>query len=166
MSTIFIDVEAAGVFSFPTEVGFATVHPDLSISTAAKLIRNDDWLDDLWAWDYRAETLTGITRAHLMEFGRPVEEVCAWLNERLAHATCLSDAPAYDWHWIEELFAAAGMRPTFALKDVGVAFAGNDIDELMFDAGLKKLKARRPHRADEDARQWSELYVACRRVSR
>jgi len=156
---IVLDCEASSLTGYPIEIGFARVLPDRSIVTDAKMIRHDQWLDEIQLWDWQAELIHKISRANLMEFGRPVAEVAAWLNEALADRIVLIDSPKDEW-WVDQLFEAAGMARDFAFADLlDTVRAGYEVDREAFARLIWDLGKRRAHRAAADAEQWADAYV-------
>jgi hypothetical protein len=159
---IILDVEASGLQlgSFPIEIGFARVLPDRTVATAAKLIRHDELLDEFQLWDATAEGIHRISRANLMEFGRPVTEVARWLNAELAGRVVLIDSRR-DQQWVDMVFTAAGLARDFVFADViDSVRAGAEVDREAFARAIWDIGDRRPHRAEGDARLWAEAYVA------
>lgn len=167
---IFLDFEASGLNGYPIEVGLAIVQSDRSIVTVGRLIRHDEWLDQVDMWDHTAEALHRIRRADLLEHGRPPTEVCAWLDELLGDQVACIDSP-YDRMWLSDLFSAAFGRGAVApvLADIGAAFGGGtrpylrgkEIDEVRIEKALRaKATAKIEHRAEADASAWAEVYVA------
>lgn len=155
---IFLDCEASGLLGYPIEIGFARVLPDRSITSAARLIRHDEWLDELQLWDWQAEGLHGITRPHLVEHGQPVGAVARWLNDQLAGRLVVIDSEL-DRRWVDMLMVAAGVDRQFGFVDVAEAFAGDEVDRQAYGVLVQDLYERRAHRAAADAEQWAEVYV-------
>lgn len=155
----FLDCEASGLTGFPIEIGFARVLQDRSIVTESKLIRHDEWLDELQLWDWQAEQIHKISRSNIMKFGRSVIEVARWLNSELAGRIVLIDS-VKDQAWVDMLFAAAGQVRDFAFAEViDTVRSGDEVDREVFERLTWDLGNRRPHRAAEDARQWAEAYM-------
>lgn len=155
---IFLDCEASGLMGYPIEIGFARVLPDRSITSAARLIRHDEWLDELPLWDWQAEALHGISRADLVEHGQPVGAVARWLNDQLAGHLVAIDSE-FDQRWVDMLMSAAGVDRQFGFIDVVEAFAGDEVDRQAVSVLARDLSERRVHRAAADAEQWAEIYV-------
>lgn len=110
---ITIDVEASGFGrgSYPIEVGLA--FPDQQ--TEAYLIHPaPDWTH----WDPEAEAVHGISREQLLREGRPIVEVAAVLNARLAGNRVFSDAWSFDTSWVGRLFDAAGFSQHFRIDTI------------------------------------------------
>lgn len=148
-----IDIEATGFgrHSHPIEIGF--VRED-GLAWCSLIKPAMDWQH----WDEGAAQVHGITRASLLQHGRPVTEVAQRLNRHLAGRTVYCDAWAHDYPWLALLFAAADLVPAFRLESVKT---------LLDDAGLAHLDTERQrafaamgirrHRASGDAKalQWA-----------
>jgi hypothetical protein len=143
-----IDFEASGFGSgsYPIEVGF--VLPDGS-SQCFLIQPAAGWTH----WDAGAEAVHGITRATLLEYGRPVIEVATQLNRSLHGQVVYSDAWAHDYTWLAALFEAAGLVPTFRLEHLLMLMddcAASHWNEVRATVE-RELNVRR-HRASNDAR--------------
>lgn len=121
---IVIDVEASGFGrgSYPIEVGLVLAD---GTRHCYLVTPSRHWT----AWDERAEAVHGISRAQLVDFGRPAAEVAWRLNELLRHQTVYSDAWSFDMSWIGKLFDAAGTPQGFRVADIA---------ELLDEAGLRR----------------------------
>ncbi len=117
---LFLDFEASslGHKSYPIEVAWS--YPDGRIEA---------WLIDPsgvpgWSdWDAEVErTVHGISRAALSIIGRSPRWVARRLNARLAGQTVYCDGGELDEFWRYRLFQAAGLRPSFQLREVGDLF--------------------------------------------
>lgn len=151
----FIDLEASGLGarSWPVEAGWAYAEGE----AASVLIRPDPaWSED--AWDPRAEALHGLSLATLRREGRSVYDAAAMLNDALRGRAVYSDAPDWDGFWLQRLFATAGVRQEFAVRDFRERLAG--IESAAFDALAQEaaLIAPRRHRAAADARHLQTLH--------
>ena len=143
-----LDIEASGFGrnSYPIEVGY--VMPDGR--ARCTLIRPaGHWTH----WDANAARLHGITRAKLLQHGRPVGEVARTLNTDLAGRTVYCDGWAHDYAWLAALFEEAELSPHFKLETVGRLFDERRLSHLgearasaLAELGLKR------HRASNDAR--------------
>jgi DNA polymerase III epsilon subunit-like protein len=145
---IIIDLEASGfgAGSYPIEVGF--VLPDGS-SQCSLIQPAEGWTH----WDPKAESVHGITRSMLMEYGRPVAEVANLLNRSLRGQTVYSDAWAHDYTWLSVLFEAAGLVPSFRLEHLLVLM--NECSSAHWNEIRSKVERdmnMRRHRASNDAR--------------
>ena len=151
---IFIDFEAsAAMGGHPIEVGICHVNADRSLTSAGKLIRHDEWLDEFQRWDWQAEQIHHISRANLMEHGESPAVVMAWLNDQLRGQVACADSQ-YDLIWCQELAAAAGIAMEFAIMDIGKAFEGTEI------AARRPPTEAKTHRAAADAEHLASWYVA------
>jgi hypothetical protein len=163
---IFLDFEAsASMGGYPIEVGWCRVNPDRSLTSAAKLIRHGEWLDEFQRWDWRAEQIHHISRANLMEWGEPPAIVMAWLNEHLADCQVCADSPM-DGIWLQELAGTAGIAPAFDMVDIVTVFAGPEIDQAARPAAEIHADRVEPktHRAEQDARHLAARYVRSKKI--
>ncbi len=143
-----IDVEASGFGkgSYPIEVGF--VLPDGR--SECMLIRpTPQWLH----WDESAERLHHISRALLVECGRPVRDVAERLNTQLEGRIVYTDGWAHDYTWLSILYEAAECSPSYRIDNLQRLLtqdelAGWDVMKAEVDAGA----ALERHRASADAR--------------
>lgn len=143
-----LDIEASGFGrdSYPVEVGF--VLPDGQ--TYCTLIRPaPDWTH----WDPAAEKLHHIPLATVIKHGRDVAEVARQLNARLCGLTIYCDGWAHDYVWLNVLFDAAGLTPSFKLDNLRALLTEQ---EAAFWGIVKKqitTEMRLPrHRASSDAK--------------
>ena len=155
----FLDFEASGLRGFPIEIGWAVVHPDNQVVVESYLIHCETWMDQIDRWDHCAESIHGIPRRILIEFGKSPDDVARLTNKALAGTIVYVDS-SYDAKWSAELFAEAKMAQAFAFADIAVAFSGPEIDEMAYDHALKIIDKIKPrtHRAGEDAEHWATLY--------
>lgn len=156
---IFLDFEAsAGMGGYPIEVGWCRVNRDRSLTSAAKLIRHDEWLDEFQRWDWQAEQIHHISRSNIIEWGEPPAVVMAWLNECLDGEAVYADSPM-DGIWLRELAAAAGIQPIFQLADFTTL--GQAANQLAWEEGQAHANRVEPksHRAERDARHLAAWYV-------
>lgn len=143
-----IDIEASGFGkgSYPIEVGFVLGDG----STYCTLILPEaDWTH----WDESAERIHGVDRSVLQVHGKPVDEVCRQINQRLHGQTLYSDGWMHDYSWLGRLFDAAGSFPAFRLKDLRELLG--DCEQSVWHATRDEIEARlqvRRHRASTDAR--------------
>lgn len=151
-----LDIEASGFGpgSYPIEVGFVTGDGKAWCS----LVRPEaDWRH----WDDKAAAMHGITREHVEQHGRGVEEIAALLNERLQGQTVYSDAWAHDYTWLNRIYESAGRSPSFkldnlrALLDDQQAAHWHEVKSTLMGA----LGSQR-HRASADARLLQQTYLA------
>jgi hypothetical protein len=153
-----LDIEASGFGqdSYPIEVGF--VLPDGQAFCC--LIRPaPGWTH----WDAAAERLHHISQQAVREHGRDVREVALLLNDRLHGLTLYCDGWAHDYVWLNVLFEAAGLTPSFKLDNLRGLLTDR---EASFWAIVKKqvtteLRLQR-HRASSDAKILQRTLVRLR----
>lgn len=157
---VIIDLEASGFGrgSYPIEVGYFM--PDGQ--SYCTLIRPEpEWTH----WDDSAGQVHGITREILAQHGKPAAEVCRVLNENLRGQRVYCDAWAHDYVWLSVMYDAAGLSPSFQLKDLRELL--NDCSESIWHPTREEIEARfalRRHRASGDARILSETLLETSRV--
>lgn len=109
---VFLDVEASGFGdgSYAIEVAFS----DEQGRVESHLIRPEpQWVH----WDDAAERdAHHISRRTLEAEGKPAAWVASRLNEALAGKTVHTDAPDFDRKWLEPVFRAASVEPTFRIE--------------------------------------------------
>lgn len=154
---IFLDFEASGIHGFPIQVGFCIVDASRQTRAAAKLIRNDEWLDDFHRWDWQAEEIHKISRANLMHLGASPAAVMQWLNGELAGTVACADS-YLDQLWLRELADAAGIEPLFRVVEIQRAWDGPEIATLADEAEADKVQPS-THRADDDAAHHAARYL-------
>jgi hypothetical protein len=106
----FIDLEASGLGSagFPTELGWAVVKQDGSITSDSFLIRPvSRWTRYTNAWSAASEALTGISREMLDCDGLSPAAVMKRFLAAVEGCELFSDAPDFDHHWLNMLSDAA-----------------------------------------------------------
>jgi hypothetical protein len=137
--TYFIDFEASGIApdSYPIEV--AVVYPGGEFQA---LIQPAPYWDH---WSHDAEDMHGISREQLLQEGRPALEVAMLMNELFGGKNLCSDVPT-DCFWLEVLYEAAGIDPTFTVQPLE-AMVGRQAASEIF--GM--LPVRKGHRAVQDA---------------
>ena len=95
----------------------------------------------------------GLSQDHLLEQGDPADVVARHMNQLFSGQVLCSDSPQ-DGFWLDVLYEAADLMPTFELKPLEVLVgreAASDIYRL--------LPTTRRHRALHDA---TALMEACR----
>jgi hypothetical protein len=144
-----IDLEASGLgsASYPTEIGWAIINDDGTITSGACLIRPAaKWTTYTNAWSAASERLTGISREMLDRDGLPPREALERFLEAVGDRDLYSDQPDFDAHWLAMLMDAAGI--SLGERKLG------DLNQFMQRWGLM-LKFDEPprHRAEADARR-------------
>lgn len=135
----FIDFEASGIApdSYPIEV--AVVYP---VGEYQALIQPASCWDH---WSYDAQDMHDLSREQLVSEGLPPLEVAMAMNRLFDGKTLCSDNPA-DCFWLDVLYEAACIEPTFAVKPVE-AFLGREAASEV----CSRLPVRKGHRALPDA---------------
>ena len=153
-----LDIEASGFGqdSYPIEVGF--VLPDGE--TYCSLIRPaPGWTH----WDASAERLHRISQQTVQLHGRDAREVAQLLNDRLHGLTLYCDGWAHDYVWLNVLFEAAGLTPSFKLDNLRALLTDR---EASFWAIVKKQVATemrlQRHRASSDAKLLQRTLIRLR----
>jgi hypothetical protein len=156
---VIIDIEASGFGrgSFPIEIGYYM--PDGQ--SYCTLIRPEPgWTH----WDDSAEKVHGITREILADHGKPADEVCLALNRSLRDQGVYCDGWAHDYVWLNVMYDAVGLIPSFQLKDLRELL--NDCSKSLWHPTREQIEARlalRRHRASGDARILFETLLETRR---
>lgn len=143
-----LDIEASGFGrgSYPIEIGFVGADGELFCG----LIRPaPDWLH----WDVSAEALHGISRERLLSCGRPIDWMATQINQRLAGQTVYCDGWGHDYAWLNRLFEAAALQPSFRLDDLRSLLSEDEAARWheVTQAVRARLQLTR-HRASSDAR--------------
>ncbi|MQT93090.1 MULTISPECIES: hypothetical protein [Pseudomonas] len=149
LPTHFIDFEASGIApdSYPIEV--AVVFPGGEYQA---LIQPASYWEH---WSYDAQDMHQITREQLVNEGTPAIQVAQRMNDLFDGKTLCSDNPA-DCFWLDVLYEAAGIDPTFEVKPIE-AFVGREAASEIF----KRLPLRRGHRALQDVQGLRAAVESC-----
>jgi hypothetical protein len=145
----FVDFEASGIApdSYPIEI--AVVSADAEYQSLIRPAR-------YWThWSFDAQDMHQISRDHLLADGLDPGRVTAELNKLFKGARLCSDSPQ-DVFWLDTLYDAAGLEPTFQLLPLE-SFVGRIIADQIYRA----LPPRRQHRALPDARELMSAALAC-----
>ena len=158
---IILDVEASGFdpHSYPIEVGFVTAEG----KRYSRLIRPyPEWTH----WCEEAESIHGISRADLEEFGRDGKEVAQELNQWLSSETVYTDGWVLDKPWLIKLFDRA-REP--------MAFWVSPLERVMNEAIMDhwnqaKIELQESfdeprHRASTDALFLQQVFIRARQLA-
>ena len=152
-----IDLEASslGSASFPTEIGWAIIDDDGSITSGASLIRPAaKWTTYGNAWSPASERLTGISQEMLDRDGLSPREAMERFLDVVGDRNLYSDEIDFDSHWLGMLLDAAGV--SLGERKLG------DLNQFMKHSGLTPKFDEPPrHRAEADARRLA--LALCRR---
>lgn len=151
-----LDFEASGLgnASWPIEVGWAVIGGPVR----SLLIRPDpDW--PLEAWDPKSERIHAIALEKLQIDGCDPVSVCEALDADLAGLPVLTDAPAYDGHWLQALYRSAGYAPPFRIGNF-YDYAARVFGTEGLDAAREVARETAPplHRAAQDVRHLIAVY--------
>lgn len=155
-----LDFEASGFGfeSYPIEVGLALAGGERFCTLIRPL---EDWVH----WDESAERVHHISQQDLFAHGLSVQDVCARLNHLLQGQTVYSDGWVVDKPWLNRLYQAANIEPSFTLSPIesiqseAQQKAWGEVKEEI----LEKLAFDR-HRASHDALLIQETYKATRHL--
>lgn len=144
--SFFIDFEASGIApdSYPIEV--AVVSSEASYSSLIRPAR-------YWTyWSFDAQDMHGLTQDQLGRQGDTPGAVASHMNQLFSGQVLCSDSPQ-DTFWLDVLYEAADLIPTFEVKPME-AFVGREAAGDIY----RLLPATRQHRALQDA---TALMNAC-----
>lgn len=156
-----IDIEASGfgAQSYPIEIGVVKADG----SRYCSLIKpQEDWIH----WSEEAEAIHGIARPLLHEKGKPAKTVCSELNRFVGDLSCYSDAWVHDSPWLNRLFWAARLNPSFHLSPIEIITTEDQLiiwDETKLDL-CNRLKIRR-HRASADAFLIQQTWLMTKQIA-
>jgi hypothetical protein len=143
-----LDIEASGfgLGSYPIEVGVVLGDG----SSWCSLVKPEpSWQH----WDPNAAAVHHITREQLDQHGRGASEIAFALNEWLRGLVVYSDAWAHDYTWLNKLYDAAQLVPSFRLENLRALLTDDEAarwHELKMAVASRVSLAR--HRASGDAR--------------
>ena len=143
-----LDIEASGFGqgSFPVEVGFVLADGE----SFCTLIRPaPGWTH----WDAAAERLHRISQTTARTHGRDAREVALLLNDRLHGLTLYCDGWAHDYVWLNVLFEAADLTPSFKLDNLRGLLTEREASfwNVVKEQVATEMRLRR-HRASSDAK--------------
>lgn len=144
--SFFIDFEASGIApdSYPIEV--AVVSRETSYSSLIMPAR-------YWTyWSFDAQDMHGLSQDQLREQGDAPVGVAIRMNQLFSGQILCSDSPQ-DTFWLDVLYEAADLAPTFELKPLEV-FVGREASSEIY----RLLPTTKHHRALQDA---THLMNAC-----
>lgn len=150
-----LDFEASGFGgeSYPIEVGVVTSTGEFY----CVLIKPEhNWSH----WCKRAAKVHRIPRHRLVRVGKPVREVCNELNQLLEGSKIYSDGWTHDKTWLNRLYQAVGMSPSFVLSPIEAIACDEQLnlwDETKQQVEQQLGLAR--HRASNDALIIQQTYT-------
>lgn len=153
-----IDVEASALNGgYPIEIGVAFWNAAQGrICHEAKLIRHEPWLES-GRWCLQAQSVHGITQEEIRDNGRPVEEVCEWLNEKIGLQSAAFVGDFRDTRWLSHAFDTAGKGMLFNVHYIEKLLEGARLSQESYFRFLEKTA----HRAGHDAMQMYTAIMKC-----
>lgn len=143
-----LDIEASGFGrgSYPIEIGFSTGDGALFCSL---ILPEHDWLH----WDDGAEMLHGISRDLLRQHGKPARWMAEQLNARLRGQIVYCDGWGHDYTWLNRLYDAVEMRPSYRLDDLRKLLSEDEANRWKgVTEAVRSRQQLTRHRASSDAR--------------
>ena len=153
-----LDIEASGFGqnSYPIEIGFVLSDGE----TYCSLIRPEPgWTH----WDVEAERVHRIPLEAARKHGRDAREVAQLMNDRLRGLTLYCDGWAHDYVWLNVLFEAAGLSPSFKLDYVRALLTDREAAHwgIVKKQVATEMRLQR-HRASSDARVLQRTLIQLR----
>ncbi|MFG6488158.1 hypothetical protein ACG04R_15845 [Roseateles sp. BYS78W] len=143
-----LDIEASGFGrgSYPIEVGYSAGDGTLFCGL---ILPEPDWVH----WDDAAEALHGISRELLCQHGKPARWIAEQLNTRLRGQTVFCDGWGHDYTWLNRLYDAVAMRPSFRLDDLRKLLNEDEAQRWKgVTEAVRERQQLKRHRASSDAR--------------
>lgn len=155
-----IDIEASGFgsYSYPIEIGVVKTNGDRYCALIQPVPEWDHWNDS-------AQLIHGISRQLIESRGRKPRDICLELNQFLGNITTYSDAWTHDSPWLNRLFFAARINPSFHLSPIEMIVTEAQL--LVWDHTKKQLEKRldiKRHRASCDAYLIQQTFLESRRL--
>ncbi len=155
-----IDIEASGFGSrsYPIEIGVVKTNGDRYCALIEPAPEWDHWSES-------AQSIHGISRRLLESRGRKPREICIELNQFLGNITAYSDAWTHDSPWLNRLFFAGRLQPSFHLSPIEMI--ASEAQLLLWDQTKKRLEKRldiKRHRASGDAYLIQQTYLETRNM--
>ncbi len=157
--TAVIDFEASalGPDSYPIEVAWGWVD---TFEIESHLIRPTELWLELGRWDAFAESdIHKISRAELLERGKPVDIVAERMVTALSGHGVYSDAPYFDGEWLEVLFRAAERPLPMVIESIDLPLRARfDVETAWEAEEAAKTNCPPTHRAADDVRHLLEIF--------
>lgn len=155
-----IDIEASGFGSrsYPIEIGAVKANGERYCALIAPQPEWDHWSDS-------AQAIHGITRTLIESRGRQPCDICNELNAFLGEITAYSDAWTHDNPWLNRLFFAGRVKPSFHLSPIEMI--ATEAQLLLWDKTKRLLEKRldiKRHRASGDAYLIQQTFIETRRL--
>ncbi len=155
-----IDIEASGFGSrsYPIEIGVVKTTGE---RYCALIEPQPDWDH----WSESAQAVHGISRQLIESRGRKPCDICQELNQFLGDITAYSDAWTHDSPWLNRLFFAARINPSFHLSPIELI--ATEAQLLLWDQTKRRLEKHldiKRHRASGDAYLIQQTFLESRRL--
>jgi hypothetical protein len=170
---LFLDFEASSLSddSYPIEIGWCRASRD-SRPVSMLIQPTFGWTD----WNYHSEAIHGISRTELAKHGQMPSVVASQFRGASRNKVVVSDAPAYDHHWMQRLAEATGHKKLAKIVDIMELLGATarpkvlaaptgarlELFERIKNAmeEAKTINAARIHRAGPDAVGLRNTYLA------
>ena len=142
-----MDIEASGFGknSYPIEIGYV-LEDGQSYCTLIQPL--DDWNE----WSDEVESVHGITRDVLEEYGKPPAEVASQLNKALNGKILYTDAWSFDSSWLSLLFYSVDIPLDFKLESIRMIISEKQTEHWHFQKDIITASTNlQRHRASSDA---------------
>jgi DNA polymerase-3 subunit epsilon len=163
---VFLDFEASSLDpnSWPIELGVSWITSDLKVETYANLIKpSPDWFED--AWSPVSAEVHNIPRRDL-DTAPDLEVVARDFLTILGDRIALSDAPAFERHWLETLLETAQLVNTVQIQDFDATtfktFPKTALDHIF----ERLMRGQTKHRAGDDSAKMAHAWVVGLQYSR
>lgn len=164
---VFLDFEASSLDpnSWPIELGVSWITTDFQVETYASLIKPSlDWSEE--AWSPISAEVHNIPRQDLVT-APSVDVVARDFLTILGDRIALSDAPAFERHWLETLLEAAQLINNVQIQDFDATTFQTFPDAALDHIYERMTRGRTKHRAGDDSAKLAEAWaVGLRRMQR
>lgn len=155
-----IDIEASGFGSrsYPIEIGVVKNNGERYCALIEPQLEWDHW-------SASAQAVHGISRQLIENRGRDPRDICLELNQFLGEITAYSDAWTHDSPWLNRLFFAARINPSFHLSPIEMI--ATEAQLMVWDQTKKRLEKHldiKRHRASGDAYLIQQTFLESRRL--
>ena len=156
---VFLDFEASSLDpnSWPIELGVSWITTDFQVETYANLIKpSPDWFED--AWSPISAEIHNIPRRDL-DTAPSVDVVARDFLTILGDRIALSDAPAFERHWLETLLEAAQLVNTVQIQDFDATTFQTFPDAALDHIYERMTRGRTKHRAGDDSAKLADAWA-------
>jgi len=161
LAPIVLDVEASGFdpHSYPIEVGFVTAEG----KRFSRLIKPyPDWTH----WSADAQSVHGIARSELLEYGKEGHVVAEELNQWLSSQTVYTDGWVLDKPWLIKLFDRARVPMSFWVSPLEMVLSESMMEHWEQAKTLVQQSFDEPrHRASTDALFIQKVYMIAKKLA-